>query len=262
MKKLFTLIELLVVIAIIAILASMLLPALNKARDQAKKVKCVANLKQVGTGFAMYAADFKMFPAASPTDVGVWGPNEQYWHFRVGPYLGKTLLPSQMTGDKWANAAQYRNTGAFACPVVPTIGNDTSCYSMNNFGMPVTKYGLTPAKAAYTGAVSSNGSYYVSPSSAARVALDANHPKPPTSDIMLVTELGYGNAGATLMNKVMVQTGSDLTSVIEGAGPLDGVTMAFRHKQRRNVLWLDLHVGDAARNGLNWCTAKAFNGVF
>lgn len=57
MKKQFTLIELLVVIAIIAILASMLLPALNRARDTAKKAKCSANLKQWATAAQMYAAD-------------------------------------------------------------------------------------------------------------------------------------------------------------------------------------------------------------
>lgn len=105
MKKSFTLIELLVVIAIIAILAGMLLPALQKARERAYFTNCTNNFKNVGLGMSMYAADYEDY---LPKMIGEDSNPKKYWTILIAPYLGIKL------SDGWLT----EKTRAYGCPVI------------------------------------------------------------------------------------------------------------------------------------------------
>lgn len=103
LRSAFTLIELLVVTAIIALLASLLLPTLSRAKSASLSTRCKSNLRQIGIGLALYVDEFRAYPKTR----GPWGPGAvtyRAWVPLVTPYAGSIPM------------ADRRMTGIFACP--------------------------------------------------------------------------------------------------------------------------------------------------
>src|SRR5579862_4668145 len=92
--KAFTLIELLVVIAIIAILASMLLPALSSAKAKSWRVTCASQMRQNGLGFALFANDHNdMYP---PAGLQTASQDQAGWDSYIFSYIGGNLAQSEL----------------------------------------------------------------------------------------------------------------------------------------------------------------------
>jgi len=121
----FTLIELLVVIAIIALLMGVLMPALSKARKQARTTTCLSNLKQIGLAAMLYSQDYDFFIPRGSTG------SSSIWFMDFLPYVGQKH-----------NKGDYKSVKIYRCKSFPRTGNglydipnsrQTVCYVINDW---------------------------------------------------------------------------------------------------------------------------------
>ena len=214
-KRIFTLIELLIVIAIIAILAAMLLPALNQARMRGHTTTCINNLKQIFTAQTLYAADYEYFCPGRTTSDTV-GFNEQYMAPTLRPYLGKTAVAF----ESWDDMHDFMAGKPRLCPAQTDRGPNTMSYAPNSFYLATINLKMTKTSQVYSNV------YAAMP--------DARVPGFSPSRVYFLMDCGYK------LDSPAEKKESDIHVVDRGQFEDNTTVLAdFRHAGTKNVTMMD-----------------------
>jgi prepilin-type N-terminal cleavage/methylation domain-containing protein/prepilin-type processing-associated H-X9-DG protein len=229
----FTLVELLVVIAVIAILASLLLPALSQAKAKAYSVKCKSNIHQIGLGLQMYVDDNGFFPKVKDSAF-------LRWALAINVYLRQPVADESITG--W-----YRESpqGCFRCPVDKRkVNGNGGSYGYNAYG--ISKHNMlqgTPASLKLPG-LGLGGRGFTSEK---RGTFEFEAPVPESAVQVPSEMIALGDAYACsrgLFHKVydVYETAGELAREGGADSPLYLPTARKRHQGRLNLGFCDGHV--------------------
>ena len=229
MKKCkFTLIELLVVIAIIAILAAMLLPALNSARERGHSIKCMNNLKQIGLGYLSYAGDNSDFmPFAYMGAGNGW----KTWWQCVAPYLGyaKYSLTADAPEPKMLHCPSRQNYITFSNQNLPA-----------GSGLPADQIARYRTNYAYQVNCNRNGDGGTSE----------------FQKLVKLSKMRHASRCAVVVDGMGIETTSSSESspyIFQtdwATGNPDVAYVDFRHSGNLNVAFMDGHTESARLRGL------------
>lgn len=222
----FTLIELLVVVGVIGILAGLLLPALSRAKERSRCIKCVSNLRQMGLGIGYYANDYEYYPPGRQAGV-------TQWDLCVGSYLGgkpDLLSPEARTQLFMCPSAKVNNSGT----VLNYSANPNVCKEVTQSVGPVRadSIGRTvdvivvadtiqcapdgSSHAIFWGVLGSSGSAI------------------------------YWNDGSAANAGSPIPAGADADKSVDPTDPA-GANFRYRHSKRVNALFVDGHVNSIAK---------------
>ena len=237
MNKKFTLIELLVVIAIIAILAAMLLPALNKARAKARSASCLSNQKQVGSAFAFYIDDFNNFLIQT----GEKGQNTWSAHSSENSAWPCFIYSAGKIANSTDGHFNLKNTLGYVSDNVAFCPEDTYTMQVTNGNLFHSVGGYAQVRMdnnGYLGRTAYTGAYRVDGTKNG-MFIKMGALKSPTNTIML----------ADNSNKNDKQS-----HPLIGGTSTDNSLIARVHSDRANVLMMDMHVEALNRDGIGQTT--------